>query len=100
MFDDLAQSVASTLSGVFGNDVVFTHGQEPPRYIRAVVRKDVELMDDQGQVVSRTNTVRIAHKDTDVVPVRGDRIESNYLLYTLGRRLADDGYAYVFEATL
>jgi hypothetical protein len=100
VFDDMARSVAGTLSGVFGDTARISRGQQAPWNIRAIVRKDIELLDDQGQVVTRTNTIRIAHIDTEIIPLRGDRVDFGCATYTLGRRLADDGYAYVFEATL
>lgn len=99
MFDDLAKSMASTLSGVFGDTVWYT---SPGRYaleVVAVLRKDVEFLDDQGQVASRVHTLRIAHNDIDFVPERDDYVEVDCKRYTLGKRLADDGYAYLFEVT-
>jgi hypothetical protein len=95
MFDDIAASVASTLSGVFGAVRSYSRGVE----FTVVVRRDIEAIDDAGQVVGRTNTVRIAHSDIDFTPKRGDTIIYGSDTFTLGRRLADDRYAYLFEAT-
>lgn len=100
MFDDLAKSVASTLSGVFGGTFWYTREGQYALDVEAVVRRDVEVMDEFGQVVSRINTVRIAHNDIAFVPARGDTLRSGCDTWTLGKRQADDGYAYVFEATL
>ena len=99
MFDDLARSMASTLSGVFGGTVWYTRPGKQALDVVAVLRKDVEFLDDQGQVVSRVHTLRIAHNDIDFIPLRDDYAEVNCERYTLGKRLADDGYAYLFEVT-
>lgn len=99
MFDDLARSVASTLSGVFGDTYWYTRAGVYALEVPLVLRKDVELLDDAEQVVGRTNLVRIAHNDIAFVPERGDYFEIDSTTYTLGKRHSDDGYAYVFEAT-
>jgi hypothetical protein len=99
MFDDIAASVASTLSGVFGAVRSYSRGVEFTVDVPVVVRRDIEAIDDAGQVVGRTNTVRIAHSDIDFTPKRGDTIIYGSDTFTLGRRLADDRYAYLFEAT-
>lgn len=95
----MAKSIASTLSSVFGGEVSYFHTGQPIQQINAVIRKDVELLDDHGQVVGRVTTLRIAHDDILNVPVRGDTVLAGAITYTLGKRLADDGFAYVFEAT-
>lgn len=99
MFDDLAKSVASTLSGVFGGTFWYTRTGQYALDVRAVIRRDVEVLDEFGQVVGRINTVRIAHNDIDFEPLRGDTVANDCDTWTLGKRLEDDGYAYVFEAT-
>jgi hypothetical protein len=99
MFDDLAKSISSTLSGVFGGEVSYTRTGDPVRNINAVLRKDVEMLDDTGQMVARVHTLRVAYDDIDIVPQRGDTAAVGGVTYTVGRRLADDGYAYVLEVT-
>lgn len=99
MFDDLARSVASTLSGVFGGTYLYTRTGVYALDVPLVLRKDVELLDESEQVVGRTNLVRIAHSDIAFVPERDDYFELDSKRYTLGKRFADDGYTYVFEAT-
>ena len=99
MFDDLARSVASTLSGVFGDRYWYTQPGCFELKIPLVLRKDVELLDDQEQVVSRVNTVRIAKNDIPRPPKRGDFFFIDGKKYLVGKRLSDDGYAYVHEVT-
>lgn len=98
-FDSLAKSVASALSGAFGAALLYSRGVEFTVSVPVVIRRDIEVIDETGQAVGRTNTIRIAHKDITFVPKRGDTVVEGSLTYTLGRRLADDGYAYLFEAT-
>lgn len=104
MFDDLAGTMASQLSDIFGSECTFTRPGAYSFSVRAVIRKDVELLDEYQQVVGRTNTVRIAHGDIDLVPERGDLIERTLPsgvceTFKLGKRIADDSYSYTFEAT-
>ena len=95
----MAKSIASTLSSVFGGEVMFFRTGDPIRYPNVVIRKDVEVLDEQGQVVARIQTVRIANDDIDIVPARGDTIQDGGVTYTLGNRLTDNGYFYLFEVT-
>ena len=104
MFDDLAQDVASTLNGVFGGDLPYTRPATFTQDVPCVLRTDVELVDEHEQVVGRTNTLRIAHKDiaaldTPFVPRRGDTVVKDGETYTVGKRLADDGAAYLLEVS-
>lgn len=104
MFDDLAGDMASQLTGIFGGSCTYTRPGAYSFPVTAVIRKDVEMLDDYQQVVSRTNTVRIARGDIDIVPERGDIITRTVSggvceTFKLGKRLADDGYSYLFEAT-
>lgn len=98
-FDDLARDVAGTLSGVFGNRYWYTRPGGFAFEVQAVVRRDVDVYDDYGQVVGRTNTVRIAREDIEIVPERGDTLSDGCDVWTLGKALANDGYSYVHEAT-
>lgn len=99
-FDSLAKDVSSTLSGVFGNDKLwYERAGVYAFFVQAVIRKDVELLDDNGQVVSRVTTVRIATKDIEIEPKRGDTLTADIIVYTLGKRITDDGFVYLFEAT-
>lgn len=97
MWDDLARGVASTVNAVFGNVYPYTKVGYFTTDIQAVLRKDIETLDEHDQVVGRTNTLRIAHEDIDFVPERGDFILDGCERYELGKRLADDGNAYLFE---
>lgn len=99
MFDDLARDVSSALSGVFGDVMSYTHDGGNPFDVPAVLRLDVETLDEQDQVVTRMHTLRIARADISVVPKRGDKVSYNGATYTVGVRVADDGYSYVYEVT-
>ncbi|MCB0252056.1 MAG: hypothetical protein KDI07_26035, partial [Anaerolineae bacterium] len=85
-FDDLALSVASTLSGVFGGTYSYVNDGNPAVDVPLVLRKDVELLDVDGQIAARVNTVRIAHQDVSFVPQRGDTFVIGAKTYTVGRR--------------
>jgi len=98
-FDDLAQGVAGTLSGVFGDTFTFERLNTHRSDVRAVIRRDVETVDESGQVLMLDFVVRIAHTDAPIVPQRGDTLSQGFVTYTLGRRLLDNGYAYEFEAS-
>jgi len=102
-FDSLAKDVSSTLSGVFGGDKLwFERSGVYALWVQAVIRKDVELIDDHGQVVTKATTVRIARNDIEITPERLDKLteqSGDRTVYTLGKRLSDDGYSYLFEAT-
>ena len=102
-FDSLAKDVSSTLSGVFGGDALwFERSGVYAFWVQAVIRRGVELLDDTGQVVSKATTVQVAHNDIEIVPNRGDKLteqSGDRTVYTLGKRLSDDGYSYLFEAT-
>lgn len=97
MWDDLAKNVASTTNAVFGNVYQYTKPGYFTKDIQAVLRKDIETLDEHDQVVGRTNTLRIAHSDIDFTPERGDFIVDECDTYKLGKRHADDGNAYLFE---
>lgn len=106
MFDDLAKGLASTLSGVFGDTYTYSRPSVHSFDVQLVIRRDVELLDEHEQVVGRTNTVRIAHIDfmnaSDCIitePQRGDTVIDGTTVYTVGKRLADDGYAFLYEVT-
>lgn len=99
MFDDLAKDVASTLSGVFGGTLPYTRPGVFMADVPCVLRRDVEMYDDHDQVVARVHTLRIARKDITFVPKREDFVSKGDTDYTLGKRLSDDGYSYVFEVT-
>ncbi|MFT5766741.1 MAG: 3-polyprenyl-4-hydroxybenzoate decarboxylase [Halioglobus sp.] len=100
-YDSLAKDAASTLSGMFaGGQLWYERDGAYAFWITAVIRKDVELLDDNEQVVSRVTTVRIAHNDISIVPNRGDTLDDQGgTIYTLGKKLSDDGFFYLFEAT-
>jgi hypothetical protein len=95
----MAKSIASTLSSVFGGELPFTHQGGAVGDVPVVIRRDIEVIDESGQVIGRTNTVRIAHADIAFVPARGDYVDDGAVRYTLGKRLADNKYSYLFEAT-
>lgn len=100
MFDSLAQSVSKTAGAVFGGLYKVVRPNEfQYEDVTLVVRKDQELLDDQGQAVGRTIVIRIPHKGLLFTPQRGDVVSNDCGNYTLGRRIADDGNAYEFEAT-
>ena len=99
MFDELARSVASTLSGVFGGIYPYSPVGQSTVDVPLVLRKDVELLDDAGQVVGRADLVRIAFDDIAFTPKRDDYFVADGVTYIIGKRVADDGYAYVYEVT-
>jgi hypothetical protein len=70
-----------------------------PLDVQAIIRRDVELVDDYQQVAARTNTIRLAHKDIVIVPQRGDTLTQGSTVFTFGKLISNDGYSYVFEAT-
>jgi hypothetical protein len=99
MFDDLARQAAGTLQGVFGRLCVYERPGEFRADVPVTLRRDVEVVDESGQV-SRINYVaRINHADVDFEPKRGDQFVHNCELYTVARRLSDNGYVYEYEAT-
>ena len=99
MFDDLAREVAGTLSGVFGRTCVFERTDQFRADVPLVLRRDVEVVDESGQI-SRINYVaRIARCDVNFDPKRGDVFVYDCVAYTLGRRLSDNGYFLEYEAT-
>lgn len=98
-FDSLAKSVASALSGAFGAALLYSRGAEFTVSVPVVIRRDIEVIDETGQAIGRTNTIRIAHDDIDFVPKRGDTVVDGATTFTVGRRLANDGYSYLYEAT-
>jgi hypothetical protein len=98
VFDDLAKDVASTLTGVFGDNLLYTSSAFTG-YVNCVIRRDVETFDDNGQVVGRVHTLRIAQKDITFVPQRGDTVEEGGTTYTIGRRISDDGYSLEYEVS-
>jgi len=99
MFDDLAHNISSTLSGVFGDVMSYTQEGEGTFDVSAVLRLDVETLDEQDQVSTRIHTLRIAHSDISVTPKRGDTVVYNGVTYKVGVRVADDGYSYTYEVT-
>lgn len=99
MFDDLARGIAGTLGGVFGATCTYDRPDTFRADVPVILRRDVEVVDEQGQV-SRINYVaRIAHADVNFKPERGDVFVYGGCAYTLGRRISDNGYAYEYEAT-
>lgn len=98
-FDSFAKDVAGTLSGVFGNTYTFERPNEYRSEIAAVVRHDVETVDESGQIMLIEHTVRFATKDLEFTPLRGDLVCDGSVTYTLGRRLTDNGWFIEFEAT-
>lgn len=100
MFSDFSKDISKTTTSIFGGLVVFERvGIFRYTDVTTAIRKDVETLDSEGQVVSRVNTVRIAHNEITVVPKRGDLIIDDCDTYTLGVRMNDDGNFYMFEAT-
>lgn len=99
MFDDIAKDVASTLTSVFGGSLLYTSSAFTG-YVNCVIRRDVETYDDNGQVVARVHTLRIAQKDITFVPQRGDTVQDAANTYTIHRRISDDAYSYEFEVTV
>ena len=77
----------------------YVNDGNPAVDVPLVLRKDVELLDVDGQIAARVNTVRIAHQDVSFVPQRGDTFVIGAKTYTVGRRVSDDGYAYTNEVT-
>jgi hypothetical protein len=102
VFDDLAGAMSAQLVGVFGNTYTFTRPGHDTFSLPAVIRRDVEMVDDFEQVVSRADTVRIAVVDIlpfGVEPERGDELADSDTKYIVGKRISYDGYAYVHEVT-
>lgn len=102
MFDDLAGAMSAQLVGVFGNTYTYARAGLDSFSLPAVIRRDVEMLDDFQQVVSRADTVRIAVVDLMVAgiePERGDELSDATTRYVVGTRISFDGYAYVHEVT-
>ena len=101
-FDDLGHTVAGTLSDVFGSRHTFERPNTHKSEISAVIRRNVETLDDSGNMVIIGRTARLARRDIPFQPRRGDRLlagTDETMIYTLGRVLFDDGYAIEFEIT-
>lgn len=98
-FDELAQDAAGTLTGVFGNVFTFERPNEFRSQITAVLRRDVETVDESGQVLLIERTIRIASKDLPFRLKRGDTVCDSETTYTIGRCLTDNGYFVEYEVT-
>ena len=98
-FNALAKDIAGTLSGVFGDFYTFERQNEHRSQIPAVIRRDVETVDDDGQVAVIDYVVRLAVQDVPFTPRRGDILCNSSVTYTIGRRLTDNGFSMEFEAT-
>lgn len=97
-FDAMAKDIAGTLSGVFGDVVTFERPNLHSSQITAVLRRDVETVDEGGQVMIVQWLVRFAHVHLPFMPQRGDRVTRDGVTYELGRRLTDNQSAVEFEA--
>lgn len=100
-FNDLFRTANRVALAVVGEPVQFNRlsPSEVIADVMAVLERGVEMLDDNDQVVGLTNTVCIAHTAIAFTPVRGDFVVAGGITYTLGKRLEDDGFAYLFEAT-
>lgn len=101
-FDDLGHTVAGTLSEVFGSRHTFERPNTHKSEISAVIRRNVETLDDSGNMVMIARTARLARGDIPFRPRRGDRLltgTDKTMIYTLGRVLFDDGYVIEVEIT-
>lgn len=102
-FDDLGHTVAGTLSDVFGSRHTFERPNTHKSEISAVIRRNVETLDDSGNMVMIARTARLARRDIPFRPRRGDRLlaagTDKTTIYTLGRVLFDDGYVIECEIT-
>jgi hypothetical protein len=96
-FDAIATNAAGTLAGVFGRIFTFERPNEHLSQITAIIRRDVETVDESGQVLMLERTVRFAKKDLPFTPKRNDIIESGAERYVIGRRLSDDGFSIEYE---
>ena len=94
MSDPFAKSARRIVERV-GTACVFTRLSDGERVanIKAVLDRDVELIDDLGQVVDRDDMVQLLVEDVGV-PKSGDTVEftDSGDVYTLGRTVKDDGY--------
>ena len=99
MFDDLARGMAGQLVGVFGQTCTYDRLNTFQASVPVILRRDVEVVDEAGQV-SRINYIaRIAHEDVSFEPKRGDVFVYEGVAYTIGRRLLDNGFFYEYEVT-
>lgn len=97
-FDAMARSIAGTLSGVFGDSVTLERPNEHVSQITAIERRDVEIVDESGQVSMVQWLYRFAHVDLPFPLRRGDRITKGGVTFELGQRLSDNKYFVEFEA--
>ena len=97
-FDSFGKDIASTLAGVFGDAVTFMRPHEHSSEITAVIRRDVETVDENGQVALVQFAVRFAVQDVPFTPKRGDTVTEDGVTYELGRRLSDNQFSLEFEA--
>lgn len=96
----MAQDIAGTLEGVFGeSSCVLKRTGEPDSEITVIFRRDVEIVDDSGQAVEIENLLKFAHINLPYTPKRGDTVTLGSVVYTLGRRISDTGYFIEMEAT-
>ena len=98
-FNAIAQDVASTLTGVFGDLFTFERENVHRSQITAIIRRDVETVDESGQVVMVDHVARIARQDVPFLPKRGDTLCDGTTTYTLGQRIQDDNYHLEYEVT-
>lgn len=96
----MSKDIASTLSGVFGDAVLFERPNEHSSEITAVIRRDVEIVDEGGQVMIVQWLVRFAHQDLPFKPKRGDRVTRDDLVLELGRCLTDNQSSIEYEASV
>lgn len=97
-FDAFGQDIASTLSGVFGGAFTFVRPHEHSSEITAVLRRDVETVDENGQIAIVQFAVRFAVQDVPFRPKRGDTVTKDGETYEIGRRLSDNQFFLEYEA--
>jgi hypothetical protein len=99
-FNDLFRTANRTAMRAVGAPAQITDVSEAEvTEVMAVIDRDIEVLDESGQIVGRTHTVGIVRDSIAFVPVRNDLVVADSITYTLGKRLEDDGFSYLFEAT-
>ena len=97
----MANRVAGSNSRIFGT-AGCTYRQAGAGDINdlpVTIRKDVELLDANEQVVDRVTTARLALEDMPYTPKRGDTITAGGKVYTVGKQLENDSYSVLLEVT-
>lgn len=100
-FNDLVSIANRTAHTVLGEPAQVTHilTSVVVTDVMVIIDRDIEVIDESGQVMGRTNLICVNHADLPFTPSRGDTVVAGSVTYTLGKRQADDGASYLFEAT-